>query len=190
MIEKQDPRIAVTRHKALMSAIELIKEKGIREVTYQSVSARTGISRSTLYRHWPDINSLLLEAFETVAAPPSSNFSSLGSLKADVEHLIMGLIYALDNTDWGFVAPQLIAAAAIDPKMRKLLQEFILQRLKNSEPIVTAAIESGELDHDTNPTDFLILVVSPVFYRKLMAGLPLDTDWVESHVNALCNLND
>ena len=190
MIEKQDPRIAVTRHKALMSAIELIKEKGIREVTYQSVSARTGISRSTLYRHWPDINSLLLEAFETVATPPSPDFSSLGSLKADVEHLIQGLINALDNTDWGFMAPQLIAAAAIDLDMKKLLQEFISQRLKNSEPIVTAAIENGELDHDTNPTDFLILVVSPVFYRKLMAGLPLNTDWVESHVNALCSLND
>ena len=187
MIEKQDPRIAVTRHKALLSAIELIKEKGIREVTYQSVSARTGISRSTLYRHWPDINSLLLEAFETVAAPPSPDFLSLGTLKADVEHLIMGLIYALDNTDWGFVAPQLIAAAAIDLDMKELLQEFVLQRLKNSEPIVAAAIQSGELDHNTNPTDFLILVVSPVFYRKLMAGLPLDADWVKRHVESLCS---
>ena len=187
MIEKQDPRIAVTRNKALLSAIELIRKKGIREVTYQSVSARTGISRSTLYRHWPDINSLLLEAFETVAAPPSSDFSSLGSLKADVERLIMGLIYALDNTDWGFVAPQLIAAAAIDLDMKKLLQEFVSQRLKNSEPIVAAAIASGELDQDTNSTDFLILVVSPVFYRKLMAGLPLDTDWVERHVESLCS---
>lgn len=187
MFEKQDPRIAVTRHKALLSAIELIKEKGIREVTYQSVSARTGISRSTLYRHWPNINSLLLEAFETVAAPPSSNFLSLGSLKADVEHLIMGLIYALDNTDWGFVAPQLIAAAAIDLDMKKLLQEFVSQRLKNSEPIVAAAIQSGELDHNTNPRDFLILAVSPVFYRKLMAGLPLDTDWVKGHVESLCS---
>ena len=124
-----------------------------------------------------------------VATPPSPDFSSLGSLKADVEHLILGLIYALDNTDWGFVVPQLIAAAAIDPKMRNLLQEFILQRLKNSQPIVSTAIQRGELDRDTNPTDFLILAVSPVFYRKLMAGLPLDAEWVKRHIESLYSLS-
>ena len=50
--DNDDPRIARTRQHALHAALELVAESGLSGYTFETVSERSGISRSTLYRHW------------------------------------------------------------------------------------------------------------------------------------------
>ncbi len=187
-MQNQDPRIAATRQEACRAVIDIVRDSGIRDVTHQSVSTRTGISRSTLYRHWPDISALLLEAFENIARPPSPDMVSSGSFQRDLEQLLLGLIDALDSTEWGYVVPQLIASAAVDPAAKELLTRFTAQRLEVAELIVSAARARGELPADAEAQTILILAVAPVYYRRLLAGLPLGPDWAKAHASTLCRL--
>ena len=63
-----DPRIVATRAKAMGAAHQLLSEEGVLAVTYASVSTKTGISRSTLYRHWPTLEDLRNSAFRRAAS--------------------------------------------------------------------------------------------------------------------------
>lgn len=187
-IQEIDPRITHTRNKALEATLALIRESGIGQVTHQSVSAKSGISRSTLYRHWPEVSDLLNDAFVLVSKPPMSEFVSEGSLKADLHHLLSGLTSSIHNTEWGKIVPQLIAAAAVNQGPADLLHGFVQDRLEIAEQIILAARARGELNTDMTSENFLILVIAPVYYRFLLAGLPIDDNWIVDHVNSMVPL--
>ena len=50
-----------TRDRALTAARDLILEVGATRTTMVEVARRSGVGRTTLYRHWPDINALLVD---------------------------------------------------------------------------------------------------------------------------------
>ena len=187
-MQEIDPRITQTRNKALEATLALIRDCGIGHVSHQSVSAKSGISRSTLYRHWPEVSYLLNDTFVLVSKPPISEFVSEGSLKADLHHLLTGLTSAIQNTEWGKIVPQLIAAAAVNHGSADLLHGFVQDRLEIAEQIILAARARGELNTDMISENFLILVIAPVYYRFLLAGLPIDDGWIEDHVNSMAPL--
>lgn len=58
-----DPRIAKTRKRVLDAAWELLTEVGFDGVTVELVSTRSGVARSTLYRHWDTKSEILRDAF-------------------------------------------------------------------------------------------------------------------------------
>ena len=59
----KDARMVATREMALEAALDILQSKGVLAITHASISARTGISRSTLYRHWPKLDQVRNDAF-------------------------------------------------------------------------------------------------------------------------------
>jgi len=55
-----DPRIARSRAKLLAAATDLLVESGPRGVTVDAVAERSGVAKSTLYRHWSSRDELLV----------------------------------------------------------------------------------------------------------------------------------
>ena len=64
-MEDADPRIRRTRRMLGEALIELSLEKGFDNVTIQDVTDRADIAYRTFFRHYRDLNTLLIEAFET-----------------------------------------------------------------------------------------------------------------------------
>lgn len=62
-----DPRVARTRSRVLGAAWELLDEVGFDGVTVELVSERSGVARSTMYRHWRTMPELLRDAFAAQA---------------------------------------------------------------------------------------------------------------------------
>lgn len=58
---KQSQRLAIAH-----AALELLLEGGTAEVTMSMVADRAGISRQTLYRYFPDLNSVLTASVEGI----------------------------------------------------------------------------------------------------------------------------
>ena len=131
MKKPEDPRLAATRNLALDTALIILQEEGVLAVTHASVSKATGISRSTLYRHWPEIDQLRNSAFKRAATPaksaPKTN-GPLGPLRADLAWTLGALVTALNETPWGQIAPQVIAAAAIDEEARVVINDLNFER--------------------------------------------------------------
>src|ERR1700722_11522625 len=62
------PRDARTTQSILKAALELGMEAGFDGLTVEGVAARAGVGKSTIYRRWPDVWSILVDAVFADAA--------------------------------------------------------------------------------------------------------------------------
>jgi len=188
MDRPEDPRLAATREQALDAALELLQTHGLRAVTHGAVSKATGIARSTLYRHWPEVEGLRNDAFGRAARSAPTAPRTAGPLRADLEWLLGFLVRALNDAPWGRIAPQVIAAAATDEDARATMQSFIEARVAGVTAIFDAARARGELRADAPVDDLVLMAISVPYFRKLVAGLPIDEAWLSGHVDLVCRL--
>src|SRR5580698_11636140 len=56
-----NPRVRRTRDRILAAARELLAETGPAGLTYSLLAERAGVTRQTLYRHWPSRSGLLVD---------------------------------------------------------------------------------------------------------------------------------
>jgi AcrR family transcriptional regulator len=62
-----NPRVQRTKDRMLAAARELLAEAGPAGLTYSSLAERAGVTRQTLYRHWPARSALLVDLILTGA---------------------------------------------------------------------------------------------------------------------------
>ena len=188
MDKPEDPRLIATRNIVLDAALIILQDEGVLSVTYASISAKTGISRSTLYRHWPKLDQLRNDAFKRASRPPNISPKTNGPLRADLTWLLGILMAALNETPSGQIAPQVIAAAATDQEARSVINDFMKERIASVEAIFAAAEARGELPPGA-PVRYLVeMAIAVPYFRKLIAGLPLDHEWLDAHVELICRL--
>lgn len=185
---KEDPRLIATRQTALDAAQKILMDDGVLHVTHGAVSKATGISRSTLYRHWPDARSLRDAAFRCIATPPNIPPKTDGPLRSDLHWLLSVLMGALNDTPWGQIAPQVVAAASTDAEARLVIAEFMKDRFASVEAVFSAAIDRGEITADVPVEQLIELAIAAPYFRKLIRHAALDAGWLDQHVNLICNL--
>lgn len=188
MMKPEDPRLIATRNVALEGALEILNDNGVLAVTHGAVSAKTGVSRSTLYRHWPQIEQLRNDAFIRAASPQVIAPKTNGPLRADLTWVLGILMSALNETQWGKIAPQVISVAATDENARAVINEFMQERMKYVKTVFAAAEQRGELAPDAPVQELIETAIAVPYFRKLIAGLPLDHNWLEAHVDMLCRI--
>src|SRR6266487_3976075 len=81
-----DPRVERSRMVVLEAAVDELADAGYGGVTIESVAARAGVAKSTIYRHWPDKLALIADAFETFHEHMVPNVAT-GTARERVESL-------------------------------------------------------------------------------------------------------
>jgi AcrR family transcriptional regulator len=188
MTQSKDPRLIATRNLALDAGLKILQEKGVLAVTHGSVSTATGISRSTLYRHWPRLGSLHNDVFLLAATSPNFPPKTNGPFRADLAWMMGNLLIALNETPWGQVAPQVVALAATDLQARAVINDFMRDRIVSVEAAFAAAGERGELIDSAPVGQLAEMAIAIPYFRKYIAGLPLDAEWLDAHVDLICRL--
>ncbi len=120
------PRSEEARRKALAAAADLIVERGVGNLTIEEVAARSGVAKTTIYRHWPERAALILDtvraSFEHVATPDT------GTLRGDLEAWFGGMVRADLSGQVGQIMPSLLDAAGRDPEIGGLLDQLADER--------------------------------------------------------------
>ncbi|MBV6657682.1 MAG: TetR/AcrR family transcriptional regulator [Devosiaceae bacterium] len=186
----EDPRLVATRAQALESALEILSLDGVLAVTHAAVAKRTGIARSTLYRHWPRVEALRNDAFKRAAHSDRRAPAARGELQADLVRLLGFLITALNETPWGKIAPQVIAVAATDGEAKSVIGDFMAERIDSVEAVFRDAQARGDLAADAPVREMVEMAIAVPYFRKLIAGLPIDEAWLARHVALVCRLAD
>jgi AcrR family transcriptional regulator len=60
------PRSTEAHQKVLHAALQLFCERGIESASMDSIARASGVSKATIYNHWPDKEALLLEVVELI----------------------------------------------------------------------------------------------------------------------------
>ncbi|NND84469.1 MAG: helix-turn-helix transcriptional regulator, partial [Acidimicrobiia bacterium] len=67
-----DPRIERTKDVVLRAAFAVIGEVGFGGATIDAIAQKSGVARSTIYRHWPDRADLLIESMSRMVGSVES----------------------------------------------------------------------------------------------------------------------
>ena len=184
---RDDPRVGRTRARAFEATLELAAESGLHACTFDAVSERSGIARSTFYRHWSNPSELVTQALLSQDVEEHVAHDT-GSLRDDMLIQMIRLGREIESSTWGAMAPQLMAAASTVPDMSDILEKGSAYYLRIVAGIVERAQERGEVAKDIDPSHVALLFSAPIFYRYFMARQPVDGRWITSHVDAIVAL--
>lgn len=171
----RDPR---TRAAILVAARDLLGRGGLTAVTIEAIAQKSGVSRPTIYRYWPNAPAVAMAAFlETTGADAAAKSprNALAALRAQ--------FHALADA---FAAPTgrsvaaMVAAAQSETELAKAFRnEFIARNRDATRALLDRCIaeEAIEVPEDMELT--LDLVFGPLFYRLLMGHAPITRDFVD-----------
>lgn len=175
------PKSEEARRKALAAATDLICERGVGSLTIEDVAQRSGVAKTTIYRHWPDRSALVLDTvqscFEHVETPDT------GSLRSDLEAFFGGMVAADLSGTVGRLMPALVDAAGRDGEIELLMDRVAIERQRPIIAIVERAQARGELPADLDHRVVVGTIVGPIVFRKVVRRQPIDTDYVAGCVD-------
>lgn len=143
-----DPRVARSRAAILEAASDLIVERGFRECTIDAIVERTGIARTTLYRHWPSRAALLEQTLDHIGQ--SRPLPDTGSLGGDLLELFETRAPNMMTSPErpGRSLPSLLEITHKDPGLAHLTGK-ILQSIEHSfRTLIERARARGEIRQD------------------------------------------
>jgi hypothetical protein len=106
-----------------------------------------------------------------------------GTSGDDMLTSMLGLGEALQNSTWGAIVAQLVAAASIDPGMRATQTKSAEHHLNIDVQAIERARQRGEIAEDTDTRYAAQLFIAPLFYQHLHASESIDAKWITKHVD-------
>ena len=182
----RDPRLARTRETVLSAVRRLLRSEGPEAVTFGRVSRETGVSRTTLYRHWDGPSDLLADAWARVAPP--NTVAQTSDLRADLIELFLGVRDTVESATMRRSLPALLAAAHDDPVISRLHADFVRDRRQPIIDRLEEARRAGDLAPHADPDLLVDLLSGPLFYRQLLRRQHTPNDRVVVLVDAVLSL--
>ena len=176
----QDPRVVRTRAAAREATIELISEGGPEAVTFQSVAKRAGMSRATLYRHWPHPEELVFEALAEIVS--AWEFTGPGRLGDEVIAEINRRRTELNNPLVRMAFSAVVSRAARDPEAAKLRDRLVGSIESSLQRSIAAGVERGELRPGLDAEVLTGQVMGAMVWRSFVMGRDVTKSFVEKVV--------
>ena len=166
-----DVRVRRSRATVLGVTAELLLERGFAGASVDEITRRSGVAKTTIYRHWPTRGDLLRDACSSIGTP--LEVPDTGSYEGDVTALVTSLAHLLRSAKWTSVLPSVIDAAERDPDIAAMysrLQEGYSAPLQS---IIKRAMQKGELPKTTDAALLVAALTGPLFYRRWFSREPL-----------------
>jgi AcrR family transcriptional regulator len=172
-----DPRIADTQRLVKEATLDLIAEIGFEGTTVELISERSGVSRTTIYRHWPDPSVLLLAAFDPIA-PDREPPALTGEFATDLDGYIRHVADRLNDDRFAAALAAQVDKARRDRQYRAAHLHYAVTRNEHGVSIFRAGIADGTLRDDVDPEHETDLILSFLVYQRLMKYKRLDENLV------------
>ena len=171
------PRSEEARQAALTATVDLMLDSGVESVTFDDVAARSGVAKTTLYRHFGSKQALVVEAagscFETVPTPDT------GDLLQDLSILFDQKRHGASHRQLTELFPMLIAAGDRDPELRALLQRQHEERRRPTRTVLQLAQLRGEISRELDLEVAVSMVLGPFTIRKLIDRQEVTDEFAE-----------
>jgi TetR/AcrR family transcriptional regulator of autoinduction and epiphytic fitness len=174
-MNQRDPRIEHSRMAILNATVEELADVGYGQVRMESIAARAGVAKSTLYRHWPDKLALIADAFETFHEQMVHDLSDLPARDA-VALLIRHVAEVVVDSTFSRCIPALIEGAERDARVREFHHRYSAERRQALIELIAHGISRGEIAARIDPELATVTLLGAVFYRRLMTGQPFNPD--------------
>ncbi|WP_339322760.1 TetR/AcrR family transcriptional regulator [Paenibacillus sp. FSL W8-0194] len=175
---KMNSRVERSRHNVLTTAFELLSEGGVGGFTVDEVARRSGVAKTTIYRHWPTREALVIDACSRMIAEQET--PDTGSLEGDITAILMEIAHLLPTANWSFVLPSIVDTAERNPEFAEIHSRIQRGHAAPLREALQRAIERGELAAHTDVSTIVAALMGPLFYRRWFSREPIDDQFVKA----------
>jgi len=151
----------------LSVALELGDEVGFDALTIEGIADRSGVAKTTIYRRWPNVWALVMDAFlseVTRAAPLRERATARESFAAS-----MKLLARAYRGQQGKIMQPLLGRAQVDERLREAVKtRWVEPRREIAREIVRRGIANGELRPGLDPDVVLDALYGSIYHRILV----------------------
>jgi AcrR family transcriptional regulator len=173
---RPDPRIEDSRKRVLDAAFDVIAEHGFDGATLERIAERSGVSRTTIYRRWPDPSQIYLDALHPLGSWPK--VAPSGDLRADLEAHLLGTAHHLNDPRYLAVVLGVIERCLREPEYA---QRFRAVREDSIRPLVELledGVATGVLRPDVDVSFEALRLLSPLVFRRAVQQELIEADLV------------
>jgi AcrR family transcriptional regulator len=163
---RPDPRAARTRAVVLDAAIDLLAERGYSGFSVEGVVDRTGVAKTTVYRHWPSRDELLAAVIGQLGG--TGQLPDTGSVRQDLLDYFALRVRAAHTRQWERCMPALVEAAARHPELATMVARLTARALSQIEALLRRGIERGEIRPSVSPQLAASALMGPLVFRRLL----------------------
>jgi AcrR family transcriptional regulator len=178
---RTDERVRHSKDAVLKTTFELLMESGLGGVSVDEVAKRSGVAKTTIYRHWPSRSALLLDACSKMGA--KFDVPDSGKLRTDLAQLASSVAGMLRSPSFSSVLPSIIDAAERDEQVAAMYERIHAEHMAPFYVVVERAKQRGELPRTYPASEVVAAVVGPLFYRRWFSREELDDSFVAAIVN-------
>jgi len=167
------PRSEQAHDAILNAAWSLLNEKGGSATTIEAIARRAGVGKPTIYRRWPSVADIVLEALlrqaETDIPVPTE-----GPTRETLRVFLRRSTIAAAGPD-GAHLRYLLAHAQMDDAFRERFRDgFTAKRRATLMSILSRAVEHAETGSRIDLDTAADIVFGVMWYRLLVGHAPLD----------------
>ena len=141
------------------------------EVSIETIAARAGVHKTTVYRRWRTKADLVSQALAETAQA-MIEVPDAGTVDADLRALARAVQAALASPRGAATTRSVLAGAAASAEIRAVMAEFWAARRAAIDVIVDRAVARGELAPGTEPGPVMNAMAAPLYYRLLVTTEP------------------
>ncbi len=174
-----DPRVARTRATVLGTAADIVVEQGPTALTVDAVVARSGVARSTIYRHWPTRDELLVDVFDYCAPAIAKPPTDLGFEDA-MRYFLHDIVAQMSDPKWNRMLPAMLALKAYEPQIAAM--ERRMEEMQNdvSADLFARGEREGLFGPELDDRQAIALLVGPLIFAVLTNEVPLSNELADA----------
>lgn len=157
----------------LEAGTALLIEAGPRSVTVDAVSQRSGVAKSTLYRHWASREELLIDILRNNEPDMPSPAQDLCFVDA-LHEVVRGMAAAFGNPEWCKVLPVMLSMRSHMPEVAEILDADHEEHKKMFAGVLDRGKAEGVLPDDLDPELVLQLLIGPILFAALTEQKPVE----------------
>jgi AcrR family transcriptional regulator len=185
-----DPRVLVSRERVLTTTLDLLMETGLAELTIDDISRRSGVAKTTIYRHWPNRSAIVIDACSRMTddqdAPPDT-----GSLDGDLRAILLNIADLLGTARWSSILPSIVDAAEHDPDFAGIHSRIQRGHAAPLRAALDRAALKGEIPPAADRNAIAAALLGPLYYRRWFSREQIDAEFVDMLIgNAIAGLRD
>lgn len=178
-----DKRVRRSRDRVLTTAFELLSESGVGGFSVDEVARRSGVAKTTIYRHWPTREALVLDACSQIS--DEQVVPDTGSVHGDLVAILTNIGHLLYTARWSSVLPSIVDVAERDPEFAEVHKRIQHGHARALREVLERAIDRGELAASADPSTMIASLLGPLFYSRWFAREPIDDQFVQTIVDTV-----
>ena len=177
-----DPRIARTKAAVLDAATALLVDGGPSAVTVDAIVARSGVAKSTIYRHWESRDGILLAVFETCAPTPPTLDETVPFEEA-LRKFAREVIGLLLDPQWARMIPVMLmlkshegGIAALEDRLESGQRDAVAEAMRRGA-------DEGVLRPGCDVEQAMAHLVGPLLFAHLTGAVELTAEFADRTVD-------